>query len=223
MPRASTPRPWARASWRRCCCGQLRRRIDNQRARRWQELRCVELRDKTICIIGTGHIGIEAARRARSFGLTVLGVRRHPRPHDAFDEVYEHRRLHEALVRADFVVVACPLTAETEGMIGEAEIAAMKPGAYLVNVARGLILQDDAVLAGLASGRLGGAFLDAFYPEPLPPDHPYWTAPNVTVTPHDSHASEFIGDNIVELFCANLRRWLAGEPLVNRIDRSRGY
>ena len=202
---------------------QLTQRIDNQRARRWEELRCTELRDKTICIIGTGHIGTEAARRARAYGLRTLGVRRHARPSDAFDEVFEHRRLHEALARADFVVVACPLTAETEGMIGPREIAAMRRGAYLINVARGRILQDDAVLAALASGQLGGAFLDAFWPEPLPADHPYWSAPNVTLTPHDSHSSEFIGDNIVDLFCANLRRWLAGEPLLNRIDRGRGY
>lgn len=202
---------------------QLGQRIDNQRARLWQDLRCIELRDKTICIIGTGHVGTATAQRAQAFGLKTLGVRRRAIPSEAFVEVFDRDRLDEALARADFVVVACPLTPETEGMIGPRELAAMKRGAYLINVARGRILQDHAVLAALASGQLGGAFLDAFHPEPLPGDHPYWSAPNVTLTPHDSHSSEFIGDNIVDLFCANLRRWLAGEPLLNRIDRSRGY
>ncbi len=202
---------------------QLERRRKNQNERRWEELPCIELRGKVICIIGTGHIGIATAQRARAFGLKTIGVRRSVRPSDSFDHVFSQDDLDDALASADFVVVACPLTAETQGMIGAPELGSMKRGAYLINIARGRILQDEAVLAALESGRLGGAFLDAFDPEPLPTDHPYWSAPNVTLTPHDSHASEVIGDNIVDLFCANLRRWIADEPLVNRIDRSHGY
>ena len=202
---------------------QLARRRKNQDERRWEELPCIELRGKVICIIGTGHIGTAAAQRARAFGLKTVGVRRSTRPCEFFEQVFSQDRLTDALASANFVAVACPLTAETQGMIGVQELASMKPGAYLINIARGRILQDEAVLAALESGQLGGAFLDAFDPEPLPTDHPYWSARNVTLIPHDSHASEFIGDNIVDLFCANLRRWIAGEPLVNRIDRSRGY
>lgn len=202
---------------------QLGRRIENQHARRWEELRCIELRGKSVCIIGTGQIGTAIARRARVFGLETLGVRRNAGPADGFDRVVDQHHLADALAPADFVVVACPLTSETEGMIGPRQLSAMKRGAYLINVARGLILQDQAVLAALDDGQLCGAFLDALYPEPLPVDHPYWSAPNVTVTPHDSHSSEYIGDNILELFCDNLRRWLGGESLRNQIDRSRGY
>ncbi len=202
---------------------QLERRRKNQDERRWDELPCIEIRGKVICMIGTGHIGTAAAQRSQAFGLKTVGVRRSGRPCGFFDQIFSQDRLIDALASADFVVVACPLTAETEGMIGVRELAGMKRGAYLINIARGRILQDEAVLAALKSGQLGGAFLDAFDPEPLPADHPYWSAPNVTLTPHDSHASEFIGDNIVDLFCANLRRWIAGEPLANRIDRSLGY
>ncbi len=202
---------------------QLELRRENQNKKIWEELLCSELRDKEICIIGTGHIGTETARRARAFGLRTVGVRRSADPCDHFDEIFRQDRLIEALPSADFVVIACPLTAETEGMIGSRELKHMKRGAYLINIARGLILQDDAVLAALECEQLGGAYLDAFHPEPLPADHPYWTAKNVTLIPHDSHSSQFIGDNIVELFCANLRRWIAGEPLVNLIDRGRGY
>ncbi len=202
---------------------QLVTRFDDQRERRWRELQCIELRGKTVCVIGTGHIGKAIAARASAFGLRVVGVRRHPQPVAGFDAVYGHDALHRALATAEFVVVACPLTAETDGMIDAGALAAMRPGAYLVNIARGRILRDGPVLDALRSGHLGGAFLDAFAPEPLPRDHPYWDAPNVTVTPHDSHSSEFIGDNMVDLFTANLRRWLEGAPLANVIDRARGY
>ena len=202
---------------------QLARRIENQHAQRWEELRCVELRDKTVCIIGTGQIGTAIARRARPFGLKVLGVKRNAGDADGFDRVFDRHHLVDALATADFVVVACPLTPETEGMIGLRELSTIKRGAYLINIARGRILQNQAVLVALDSRQLGGAFLDALDPEPLPASHPYWEAPNVTVTPHDSHSSEYIGDNIVELFCNNLRRWLGGEPLNNKINRSRGY
>lgn len=202
---------------------RLVERINNQRARLWTELHCIELRDKAITIIGTGNIGKATAIRAKVFGLAVHGVSRQGRPDPAFDAVFSRDHLHEALAGADFVVIACPLTPETEGMIDAAAIDGMKEGAYLINVARGRILDDPVVLDALERGHLGGAFLDAFWPEPLPADHPYWSAPNVTVTPHDSHSSEFIGDNMVDLFCANLRRWLDGVPLLNRIDPARGY
>ncbi len=202
---------------------QLARRIENQRARRWEELRCFELGDKTVCIIGTGQIDTAIARRARHFGLEMLGIRRNAGDTDDFDRVFERHHPVDALATADFVVVACPVTSETEGMIGSRELSTMKRGAYLINIARGRIHRDQAVLAALDSGQLVGAFLEALDPESLPASHRYWVAPNVTVTPHDSHSSEYIGDNTMKLISNNLRRWLGGEPLNNRIDRSRGY
>ena len=198
-------------------------RLKNQRDRRWEVLRCIELRNKSVCIIGTGHIGSAVASRARAFGMKTVGVRRSSRAADEFDRTHGREQLHEALTSADYVVVACPLTPETDGMIGDRELDAMKTGAYLINLARGRILHDQAFLRALDSGSISGAFLDAFDPEPLPVDHPYWSAANVTITPHDSHASEFIGDNIVALFCENLRRWFDGEELRNLIDPKRGY
>ncbi len=147
---------------------QLVTRIDDQRARRWRELRCVELRGKTVCILGTGHIGKAIAARGAAFGLGVVGVRRHPQPTPCFEAVYGHDELHRALAAAHFVVVACPLTAETSGMIDAAALAAMRPGAFLVNIARRRILQDGPVLEARQSGHL----VDAFALEPLPVDHP---------------------------------------------------
>lgn len=198
-------------------------RIERQRAHVWEELHCAELRGQTICIIGTGNIGLATARLARAFGMRVVGVRRNPAPLDFVDLVVTPDRLHEALHDARYVVIACPLTPETEGMIGAEALAALPRGAYLVNVSRGKVVQERPLLAALASGQLSGAYLDAHALEPLPTDHPFWDAPGVTVIPHDSHSSPCIGDNIVALFTDNLRRYLAGEPLRNVVDPTRGY
>jgi phosphoglycerate dehydrogenase-like enzyme len=202
---------------------RLRERLENQERRLWTELHCTELHGKTMCVLGAGHIGVETARRARAFGIETIGIRRTPRPSEAFDAVEGPARLKEVLARSDFIVVACPLTPETEGMIGQAELRATKRGAYLINVARGRVTDEQAVLRAVRAGQLRGAFLDAFGQEPLPPEHPFWAEPGITVTPHDSHSSELIGDNIVALFTDNLRRFLNGEPLRNLVDPARGY
>jgi phosphoglycerate dehydrogenase-like enzyme len=202
---------------------RLRQRDELQRRHAWQELHCVELRGATLVVLGTGQIGGAVARLSGAFGLRVIGVRRTPHQAPGCDEVVGPEGLHSALAQADYVVVACPLTAETEGMLGAAEFAALKPGAYLLNVSRGKVVQEPALLAALASGQLAGAYLDAHAQEPLPPTHPLWELPNVLIIPHDSHSSPLIGDNIVELFCDNLRRYLAGESLRNVVDRTRGY
>jgi len=202
---------------------RLRERFENQRARSWAELHCTELGGKTLCVLGTGSIGTQTARLARAFDMETLGIRRTPRPAEHFGSVYGRDALEAVLGRADYVVVACPLTEQTRGMIGKTQLAAMQPHAYFINVARGAVADEDALVHALESGHLGGAFLDAFAVEPLPPEHALWSAPGVTVTPHDSHSSPLIGDNIVELFCENLRRYLAGQPLRNLVDRTRGY
>ncbi len=129
----------------------------------------------------------------------------------------------KALAGADYLVVACPLTDETRGLIGGQELSALNPGAYVANVARGAIVDETALLDALASHRLSGAFLDAFIEEPLPPSHPLWEMPGVEISPHDSHASQLMGDRHVSLFCENLRRCLTGEALINVVDPERGY
>lgn len=202
---------------------RLVERIDNQRIRAWTELHCTELTGKTMCVIGTGNIGTQAARLASAFGMETIGIRRSPRPAGHFSEVHGREQLEAVLGRSDYVVIACPLTPETLGMIGARELAAMKAGAYFINIARGKVADETALAQALQRNHLSGAFLDAFAVEPLPPEHSLWTTPGVTVTPHDSHSSPLIGDNIVALFCENLRRYVAGSPLVNVIDRDRGY
>lgn len=202
---------------------RLRERLENQEQRRWAELYCSELRGKTMLVVGAGNIGRACARLAAAFGMQVVGVRRTPELFPHFNTMVSPDALLDVLPDADYVVIACPLTPETEGMIGVDELAAVKPGAYLINVSRGKVVQEPALLDALATGRLSGAYLDAHAQEPLPADHPFWTAPGVTVIPHDSHSSPLIGDNIINLFTDNLDRFIAGKPLRNVVDPSLGY
>ena len=198
-------------------------RLGNQQTKTWTMLDCRELKDQTLCVLGTGHIGTEIAKRAAPFGMRVVGVRRRPRPAPGFDTVVGPNDLETVLPGTDYLVIACPLTEETQGMIGAAEFQCLKPGAYLINISRGKVIQEQALRNAVAAGTLSGAFLDAHAQEPLPEEHPFWTTPGITVVPHDSHSSPYIGDNIVNLFVDNLRRYLSGEPLRNVIDKARGY
>lgn len=194
-----------------------------QRERRWEKLPLRELRDLTVGIVGLGDIGAEVARLCRAFGMRVLGLRRRPAPRDVADEVMPPDRLHDLLARSDFVVIAVPLTAETRGMIGRAELAAMKPDAWLINISRGAIVDEEALIEALREGRIGGACLDVFVQEPLPPDSPLWDMPNVIITPHNSWSSPHIEEREIDLFLENLRRYVAGEPLLNVVDKQAGY
>lgn len=189
----------------------------------WRQLECRELTGDVMCVLGTGHIGSAVARLARVFGMETLGVRRTPDPADHFDAVVGTADLPDALSRSDYLVIACPLTDDTRGMIGTQQFDQLKPGAYLANVARGAIVDEPALVQALRDGRVGGAFLDCHVEEPLPPDHPFWTLPTVDVSPHDSHASQLLGHHHVDLFCDNLRRCLDGRPLRNLVDSARGY
>lgn len=201
--------------------GELR---EAQRERRWASVEPLELADLTVGVIGAGGIGREVAWRCRALGMRVVATQRSPRPQAEFDAVWPADALHELLAAADVVVVACPLTPETRGLVDAAALAAMREGAYLINVARGAIVDTDALLAALRSGRLAGAALDAFEQEPLPADHPLWTAPGVTVTPHTSFKSPRNLDRVLDEFAANLRRFLADEPLEHRLrDFTLGY
>lgn len=179
------------------------------------------LHGKTLAVVGTGDIGRAIARAARAFGVRVIGVSRAGRAVPGFERVYRARALTRALASADFVVLAVPLTEETRGLIGAAELAAMRPGAWLLNVARGAVVEEEALAAALTARRIGGAVVDVFTTEPLPPGHPFWGLDNIVVTPHISGPST--PEGIAPLFDDNLRRFLAGRRLRHVVDRARGY
>lgn len=196
--------------------------IDAQRRRVWEEhppeRTPRDLRGQTLLLVGVGAIGERIARLARAFGLHVVGVRRQPgQGVDVVDEIVPPAALHDALPRADWLVIACPLTAETRGLIDATALARLRPTAHLINVARGQIVDETALIDALLRGALAGAYLDVFEQEPLPPDSPLWDLPNVLISPHDSGASTGNAFRASELFLANLARWLRGEELLNAV------
>lgn len=177
-----------------------------------------DLRGQTLVIVGLGAIGNRAARIARALGLHVVGVRRHPRTeHDAVDELLPPNALPDLLPRADWLLLTCPLTDATRGIIDRAALARLPAHACVLNVARGPVIDQPALIAALQAGRLGGAYLDVFETEPLPADSPLWAMPNVIVTPHDSSVSSGNRARVSELFLDNLSRWARNEPLVNQV------
>ncbi|MHB2167124.1 D-2-hydroxyacid dehydrogenase [Alsobacter sp. R-9] len=188
----------ARAFWRPMI-GDLGRRED-------------QLGGKTLAIVGFGRIGQRVGRLAKAFDMRVIGLRRDAAPvPGAADEVWPMSRLFEALAQADVVVLTCPLTPETENLIDARALAAMRPGALLVNVARGKVVDDAALLDALASGRIAGAGLDVFREEPLPASSPWWTAPNVIVTPHTAGETRRYEENVADILLENLDRLWRGE------------
>jgi len=177
-----------------------------------------ELSGQTALIIGMGSIGTEIARLAKALGLTVIGVRRSPlRDTDQVDELHPPAALPDLLPRADWLILACPLTAETRGMIGAPQLAALPQGARVINVARGEIIDETALIAALRDDRLEGAYLDVFAKEPLPADSPLWNMAKVLITPHNSAASRGNDHRVLELFLDNLARWHRREALVNEV------
>jgi len=206
--------------------------------RRWEKFLGRELRGSTICIVGYGSIGREVARLARCLGMRVLAVKRNPEqrtdtgfrlpgtgdPDGSIPEaIYPPEALHDALRQSDYVVVAVPSTPTTHHLIGEAELRAMPSHAYLINIARGNVVDQAALVRALREGWIGGAGLDVFDPEPLPADSPLWRLDNVILSPHISGFTPHYDEHATDLFAENLRRYLAGEPLLNQVDRERGY
>jgi phosphoglycerate dehydrogenase-like enzyme len=183
------------------------------------------LRGQRLGLVGLGAIGAELVKIAAPFGFRITAIRRRtnePRP-EGVDEVWPPGRLHDLVAQSDVVVLAAPHTPETRRLIGKAELDRIKRGALLVNIARGKLVDDDAVIAALRDGRLGGAALDVFTTEPLPADSPYWDLPNVIVTPHTSGAMQDYWTPLVALFSDNLRRFERGESLRNVVDKVAGY
>jgi len=211
--------------------------LELQRERTWQPLEGAELRDVTIGIVGLGSIGRAVGALASAFGCRVVAVRRRPesgaeavRDGDdqsfgeaMLDRVGGPETLPELLGESDFIVLAAPLTPETEDMINAETLALVKPGAWLINVARGRLIDERALLRALRDGPLGGAVLDTFREEPLPALSSFYELPNVIVTPHTAWSSARVLDRSVELFCDNLRRFATGEPLLNVVDPAAGY
>lgn len=201
--------------------------VHAQRAKRWERFAGTDLEGRTVVVVGYGSIGQEIGRLAGAFGVNVVGVRRRPEGIEAravhADELFGPAELMEVLPRADFLVLAAPHTAETEKMIGAAQLAALPRGAALVNVGRGSLTDEPALIRALESGHLGAAYLDVFAQEPLPVDSPLWSMPNVLVSPHSGSTSDRENGRIVDLFCENLERWRAGEPLLNQLDVERLY
>jgi len=193
---------------------------EQQRRHAWEPVAASELTGQTAGIVGTGAIGGEVARLARAFGMRVLGVRRSGKPARYVDEMLPMRRLPSLLKRSDFVVLACPLTKETQGLIGEGELRAMKPTATLINVARGRVVDEPALVRALREGWIAGACLDVFHVEPLPADSPLWDLANVVVTPHNSGFSPLNMERSMAIFLDNLARFAAGKKLRNLVTQA---
>jgi phosphoglycerate dehydrogenase-like enzyme len=201
--------------------------LRQQRRHHWERFAGTDLEGRTLVIVGVGRIGREVARAARALGMHVVGVKRKTSGVSpaalGLDELYGPERLHEALGKAENLVLCAPQTPETEEMIGAAELACLPEGAVLVNVGRGALVDEDALIDTLRSGRLLGAGLDVFREEPLPPDSPLWDLDNVIVSPHSASTVVRENERIVRLFRGNLRRYLDGRPLLNRLDTTLGF
>jgi phosphoglycerate dehydrogenase-like enzyme len=200
-----------------------RHSLDLQRQHVWQHRETRSILDARALVVGTGAIGRAVARLLRAAGLEVLGVGRVARADDPdFGEVIASAELVDHVGWCDYLVLAAPLTPATRGLVNADVLARLKPGAHLVNVARGPLVDEVALIAALQNG-LGGATLDVFDAEPLPADHPLWEAPNVTITAHMS--GDVIGwrETLAAQYADNVRRWLAGEPLLNVVDKKLGY
>jgi len=203
---------------------QLHRYRDQQHATQWKEQPHQELRDATIVVFGMGSIGGEIARLASAVGMRVVGVRRKPAsPGAGIDRVVAADRLADVVGEADYLAIAAPLTSATRGAISREVISRMKPTAWIMNIARGAIVDEPAMIEALQAKRIAGAALDVFETEPLPPESPLWKLENVIITPHHSGSSPRAGERTLALFAENLRRYKAGEPLINRVDYEAGY
>ena len=198
----------------------------NQASKTWDRDVANTMRDlqgRTLAIFGLGDIGVSIARLAKAFGMRVVGCSRtgESRPH--VDQVYSRGEVKAMFAEAQYAAVAAPLTPTTEGRIGADELRALKPGGVLVNVSRGPIVQEAALVEALQSGHLGGAGLDVFAVEPLQAEHPLWALPNVVVSPHYSGETVNLSDQPAQRFARNLRSWTQGAPFEGDVDLDQGY
>ncbi|HEX4224842.1 MAG TPA: D-2-hydroxyacid dehydrogenase [Pseudonocardiaceae bacterium] len=198
--------------------------MDDQRARRWRHRETERIADRNVLVIGTGPIGRATARLLRAAGMRVEGLGRRGVPDDPdFGTVYGMPALTERLGQADFVVAVAPLTEQTTGMFNRDTLAAMRPSARLINVGRGQLVVTDDLVKAVEDGTIAGAALDVFETEPLGESSPLWSLPNILLSPHMSGDAIGWRAALAELFVANFRRWRAGEPLHNVVDKQLGY
>ena len=206
----------------------LTRRITIQRdfmkEKRWEWMPCIELAGMTMGILGLGGIGRAIATRAKAFEFTVIAADPEPmeKP-DTVDQLGKLDWLPEFVSRSDVLVVCCPITPQTHKLLSQEQFDLMPEGSYLINVSRGKVVDEDALIAALDSGKLAGAGLDVTYTEPCPPDSPLWTNPNVILASHTAGSSQNISKRAMRLFIDNLHRDVRGESLVNVVDKQKGY
>lgn len=202
--------------------GQHLARYRQQQADRvWKPHLPRPLRGRCLGVAGLGSIGGEVARLGKAFGMAVWGLSRSGSPHPWADRVFTPDRIAEWAAGVDVAVITLPHTPATAGLIGREVLAAMRSGAILINVGRGAVVDEGALVEALQAGRLELAVLDVFQTEPLPPDHPFWLLPNCVVTPHCSGPS--LVEDVVAFFMANYWRFAGGQPLEGLVDRERGY
>jgi glyoxylate/hydroxypyruvate reductase A len=202
--------------------------MEEEKSRKhWARTCSTELRGKTLGIIGLGKVGKEIARIAKCMGMHVIATKRHTEgvtPHSVgVDEIYPWNNLDILLSEPDFLTIICPETEETRGLIGKNEIAKMKKGSVLINIARGTIVDEDALIEALKSGHLGGAALDVFRTEPLPPDNPLWGMPRVIISPHSASTADTENTKQTDLLIYNLKRYMKSETLKNVLDKNLLY
>ncbi len=198
-----------------------------QGRKHWERFAGTDLVGRTVVIFGHGAIGREVGRLARGFGMKAVGIKRSvsnedPSAHHV-DELHPATAFRSLLPRAEFLILTAPHTGETEGVLGRDELTTMPQGAVLINIGRGALVDEPALIEALRSGHLGGAALDVFATEPLPPESPLWTMPNVLVSPHSASTSDRENGRLTDLFCENLGRFLRGETLRNVLDVERLY
>ncbi len=200
---------------------------EEKERKHWARTCATELRGKTLGVIGLGKVGREVARLGKACGMHVVGTKKHTEGVNPellnVDSLYEWTDLRPTIGDADFVVVICPETEETRGLIGAKEISMMKKGSVLINIARGTIVDEEALISALRSGHLGGAALDVFEKEPLPPDSPLWDMPRVIVSPHSASTADTENGKLTDIFIDNIHRYLEGRALRNLLDKELLY
>lgn len=197
-----------------------------KQSRQWKQFMPTVIRGKTVGIVGMGGIGREIARLCRAFGMKVLATYRSARSTSRtkyVDEIFQPGRMTDMFRLCDFVVLALPLTHETKGMIGESELRSMKPAAYLINISRGKIVDEAALVRALEEGRIAGAGLDVFETEPLPVDSKLWGLPNVIFSPHIAGGMDDYMEQATDIFCENLKRYISGKRMLRLVNKKKGY
>jgi phosphoglycerate dehydrogenase-like enzyme len=215
-----------------CFCRKLHVFIRNQTEKKWERAeswtsteQIWELSGKTLGIIGLGRIGTEIATKAKCLGMKVIATKRDPShtPMTSVDRLIRSADLSELLAESDFTVLSLPLTKETQGMIGEAQLKSMKRTGILINVSRGKIIQEDKLIEALKQGWIAGAGLDTFENEPLPEKSELWNFKNVIITPHIAGLTPYYMERLTNIFCDNLNHFIRNEPMINVVDKTHGY